>query len=268
MTETLQPGYTVVSPQNSSLRLVTANIFNDTAVAIDRHAPWITPDMITLGTTAMHVECLRRAASAESVRPRLAWTAAAGLCSLGDALDGALARHKSAKTGVPLSEHGGNVDLAGDRAQEIAGFLFTAVRAGKHSKTAFLANVGATLTAPLPSLARARAEAHGVAVEEFALGSRAVRAGAAMVGIAGGNRLAAVTGIYAAVTNSLTAAKRFKATGQGSPHAIGLVDGEVRSKAERRYRLTKKIAWGAGALALGVALSGGRKKQARVRRVG
>jgi phosphatidylglycerophosphate synthase len=249
--------------RNSPLREAFAGVVNTIVGAIDTHLPWVTPDMVTTASTLAHIVCATRASESNGAA-NIAWTAGAILTSAGDGIDGGLARKQASRGERELGVAGAIHDLVGDRVQEAADMYSVAARCAKNDdnvgRILFLA---AGITATLPSIARARAEAHGVTVSELSFGTRPVRVALGTAALLAKDEKVAtrIIGGYLTAANLATAAMRSRATRPGSRFAKGKIeDMSERQDSATRLRAVTKLAIGVGSVGVlqGVRLS--RKK--------
>jgi phosphatidylglycerophosphate synthase len=244
--------------RNGKLRRAFASPNSQIAQFIDEKLPSVTPNNLTrLGRNmvlAADVAVLRRPTWGFAMAAAPYFTG-----SMMDGWDGNLARLKGEKASVESSSLDGMLlDAISDKCQEIGTAAANSLLASRHgNKVAAGQYAVATMTAALPALARAAAEANGYYVSEDASGSRVTRAIEAGAGLAfnkhprSNNLLSALL----STGNITTALQRADVARRGteSPHCRGTSDDpEFRQQAAARRDALLPIA--AGGLAAGGAV--------------
>jgi phosphatidylglycerophosphate synthase len=205
------------SGRNSKLRSATASPNQRIAKCISEKLPGVTPHHLTALGGALVVGSNIAALK----KPKWGAAIAIGPYTLGgliDGLDGSLARY------LKLSSTLGMIlDVVSDKGQEIHTATTNSILASRNKNSVAASQYAvAAMTASLPALMRASAEARGHIVSEDASGSRVVRAIEGGVGL-GLNRYSGINNVISAlmsVGNTITAAQRADVAlrGKASPH--------------------------------------------------
>lgn len=168
--------------RDSKLRITLGPVIESTVKFLYKHAPWLTPNVITtLGTISVAAGvslAIYDQAQPKTLQRPIVGLIVTTLGELTDGIDGTAARYRQEILNINTdSVRGMFMDVISDRTQEFMMSLARAANARRRGDQwgEFTAFVSA-ITNTLPSLLRARAESQGFSVEENALGSRLGRA--------------------------------------------------------------------------------------------
>ncbi|HYH36382.1 MAG TPA: CDP-alcohol phosphatidyltransferase family protein [Candidatus Saccharimonadales bacterium] len=249
-----EPEVPLDTARNSKAREVSAGPLSKLAKLIDKKAPGITPSGITRWSKR-GVNLSAGLALLNPDKPALATTLFTGF-SLGDTVDGALAREKGEDGADGMVE-----DVKADLEQQIVTLAVLSVIAKRRGNKVAAVNYAiAAMATPLSALTRAQAEGQGYIVAEGGIGTRAGRGILSGMGIAFNKRRDASDIISAALAsntvNTVLERKDVVQKGIDSDHCKGVNDGpgfieeaKIRERAIRPYA-ERGLAVGAALLAL------------------
>lgn len=245
------------NPNNSPLRDSASNITHNVAMFIHEKFPEVTPNQLTVARAigALGVSLLL----AKTENPKVKFAGALGYTffELADAIDGSLARIRAEENGEETKLNGNLIDALSDKAVESGACFLIAQRSIRNGdKIGAALNILAGITAPLPSVFRARAEKHNLVVKESSYGTRPIRS--ALTGLDltfGGNRATSqILGGILAGTNGFTAIRRMGAVrNPDSTEVLGELNNE-KKQLESRLRYPALAVFSIGALAVGLKL--------------
>jgi phosphatidylglycerophosphate synthase len=197
---------------------------------IDERLPWVTPDAITIGSTLsmLALDYLVVKYPDKGLPIGVAQT----VIVLGDIVDGGLARKKAASNDSETTLAGALIDTLSDKTQEFAvGVALSKRAAAQGDKVGATVHMFMAMTAPLPALTRARAEAGdgttGNIVKEGGFGTRPIRATLGIVTVAllhDKPRTAQLVSAATVVQNVATAYQRYQAADPTSHYSIGSIE--------------------------------------------
>ncbi len=244
--------------RNNPLRQLVGNPLETTVDFIDRKLPWVTPNLVTLASTAgmLALDYLVVRYPDHGFPIGVAQTGTV----LGDLVDGGLARKKAARESGSTTVFGQLLDSLSDKAQEVAqGVALSRRAANQGDRLGTILHLSSGVTAPLPALARANAERHDIVVDETGGkfgGSRPMRATLGIVSVALlHNRPRTAHAVSALMTaqNIATALQRRQAVKPGSRYALGaLGDPEQIAASAQRYRTLQVASVLAGGIGVGL----------------
>jgi len=246
-----------VNPNNSPLRESANGLTHNVAMYIHENFPSVTPNQLTIirAVAALGVS----AVLAKTESPKIKFVGAVGytIFELADALDGSLARIKAEEKGEDTKLNGNLIDALSDKAVESGASFLVAERSIRNGdKIGAAINILAGITAPLPSVFRARAEKHNLVVKESSYGTRPVRSALTGLNLAfGGNRISSqILGAILAGSNGFTAIRRMGAVkNPDSKEVLGELNNE-KKQLESRLRYPALAVFSIGALAVGLKM--------------
>jgi phosphatidylglycerophosphate synthase len=248
--------------RNSKAREVSAGRVGKLIKFVDQKLPFVQPDHLTALGMGLVISS-ERTVLKKPDKATLS-TVVYTIGGLLDALDGSLAREKSARRGKEPTTRGMLTDVLSDKFQEIVTFGALSLIAKKRGNDVAADNYAvAAMTAVLPALFRAEAETQGIIVAEGGIGTRVGRGILGGVGL-GLNRHENTSDIVSAVVannNIVTAIRRHNVVGERekSSHYKG-------SNNKRRFKhdaLSKRrvlVPMAAAGAAAGAALLATRRK--------
>lgn len=238
--------------RNGAFRRASASPNERIARWLDEKAPWVMPDHLTRAGESLVIA----SAIATYLKPEWGVVLAVGPYTGGglvDGVDGNLARFKGISSLAGMLK-----DVRADKRQEIVTATVNSLLASKRgNKVAASQYAVAAMTASLPALLRATAEARGHLVSEDASGSRVVRGIEGGVGL-GLNNQPGVGNVVSAlmfVGNILTTAQRADVAlrGSASPHYRG-VNHNPQERAYAAARRDALLPMAVGGLVVGSVL--------------
>ncbi len=244
-----------ISPRNSTLRNTVAPYLEYLAKNVAEHAPYITPNMITIGATVGSLAIDRAIVRYPENRFGLGWLRV-GLTVM-DAFDGALAREKAKldPNGSSTNNNGQLLDAACDKIQEVSIAMAAAETAYNQGDRAGAAlHIASGITSSWPAIMRSKNELAGNIVGEglwgartgrFILNINATSINADRISPNLHRPIANVLGAMSLWQNVSNANKRRQALKPGSEHVIGVADSATAQSASARLKILNAINIGA-----------------------
>lgn len=246
-----------VNPNNSPLRESAKGLTDEIALYIHDKFPSITPNHITIARAAAALGVSVVLAKTENPKVKFAGALGYTLFELADALDGSLALIKAEENGEETKINGNLIDALSDKVVESGACFLVAERSIRNGdKIGAVLNILAGVSAPLPSVFRARAEKHNLVVKESSYGTRPIRSTLTGLDLTfGGNRVTSqILGAILTGTNSFTAIRRMGAVrNPDSKEVLGELNND-KKQLESRLRYPALALFSIGAIAVGVKM--------------